>query len=38
MAQSSGVETSVEVAEYLARDAAVLRALLDEFALLARNA
>ncbi|KAH4059332.1 hypothetical protein HBI25_106250 [Parastagonospora nodorum] len=38
MAQNSGVGTSVEVVEYLARDAAVLRALLDEFALLARNA
>jgi ankyrin repeat protein len=38
MAQNSGVGTSSEVVEYLAKDIAVLRALLDEFALLARNA
>jgi ankyrin repeat protein len=38
MAQDSGVGTPAEVVEYLAKDVAVLRALLDDFALLARNA
>lgn len=38
MAQDSGVGTPAEMVEFLAKDVAVLRGLLDDFALLARNA